>query len=142
MAGFNGLNPLQHKDMANPCQIHARFTRPSHQGSGLSSAFAQMFKDETLVDVTLSCGNHQIHAHRLVLSACSPYFRNMFEKQANPFHYPIINIDNIYIEDLRLVLEFMYRGEVMIPQDRLSTVLRCATSLEVEGFPTDLTLSQ
>lgn len=126
--------------MANNQCPSIRFIRSSNQGSGLSSAFAQMFKDETLVDVTLSCGNNQIHAHRLVLSACSPYFRNMFEKQANPFHYPIVNIDNIYIEDLKLVLEFMYRGEVMIPHDRLATVLRCATSLEVDGFPTDLSL--
>lgn len=101
-----------------------------------------MYKDETLVDVTLSCGNHQVHAHRLVLSACSPYFRNMFEKQANPFHYPIVNIDNIYIEDLKLVLEFMYKGEVLIPHERLATVVRCATSLEVDGFPTDMNLVQ
>lgn len=128
--------------MANNQCPTIKFTRFINQGSGLSSAFAQMYKDETLVDVTLSCGDHQIHAHRLVLSACSPYFRNMFEKQANPFHYPIVNIDNIYIEDMKLVLEFMYRGEVMIPHDRLANVLRCATSLEVEGFPTDLTMSQ
>lgn len=119
-----------------------RFIRSSNQGSGLSPAFAQMYKDETLVDVTLSCGNHQVRAHRLVLSACSTYFRNMFEKQANPFYYPIVNMDNVYIDDLKLVLEFMYRGEVLIPQERLPTVLRCATSLEVDGFPTDLAMGQ
>ena len=111
-----------------------RFIRSPNQGSALSVAFAQMYEDNSLVDVTLNCGSHQIHAHRLVLSACSPYFRNMFEKQANPFHYPIVNMDNIYVEDLKMVLEFMYKGEVMIPQERLDTVTRCASSLEVDGF--------
>lgn len=101
-----------------------------------------MYKDETLVDVTIVCGNHQVQAHRLVLSACSPFFRNMLEKQFNPFHYPMITINNIYIEDLKLVLEFMYRGEVVVPHDRLAAVLRCATSLEVDGFPTDLAMIQ
>lgn len=96
-----------------------------------------MYKDESLVDVTLSCGSNQVHAHRLVLSACSSYFRNMFEKQANPFHYPIVTIDNVYIEDLKLVLEFMYRGEVMVPHDRLTSVLRCASNLEVDDFRVD-----
>lgn len=124
----------------NQCQT-IRFIRTLNQGSALPTAFAQMYKDGSLVDVTLSCGDQQIHAHRVVLSACSPYFRNMFEKQANPFHYPIVNIDNIYIEDLKLVLEFMYRGEVMIPQDRLAHVLRCANSLEVDGFPTDMNMT-
>jgi hypothetical protein len=113
-----------------------RFIKSTSQGSAI---FSQFYKDETLVDVTLSCiqSNHQINAHRLVLAACSPYFRNMFEKQSNPL-YPIVNIDNIYVEDLRLVLEFMYKGEVMIPNERLANVVRCATSLEVDGFPTDL----
>lgn len=128
--------------MANNQCPTIRFIKSTNQGSALSAAFAQMYKDETLVDVTLSCGNHQIHAHRLVLSACSPYFRNMFEKQANPFHYPIVNIDNIYIEDLKLVLEFIYKGEVLIPHERLGNVVRCAASLEVDGFPTDLSMVQ
>lgn len=111
-----------------------RFVRSSSQA--LSTNFAQMYKDGLLADVTLSCGDHQIQAHRLVLSACSPYFRNMFEKQANPYQYPIVNIDNVYFEDLKLVLEFMYKGEVVIPHDRLNSVLRCATNLEVDGFNT------
>lgn len=118
----------------NQC-VPIKFIKSSPQG--LSSAFAQMYKDGTLVDVTLSCGDQQIHAHRLVLSAGSTYFRNMFEKPSNPFHYPYVNLDHIYIEDLKLILEFMYKGEVVIPQDRLDTVLRSATSLEVDGFPTD-----
>lgn len=126
--------------MANSQCPTIRFIKSNSQGSGLSSAFAQMYKDETMVDVTLSCGNHQVHAHRLVLAACSPYFRNMFEKQANPFQYPIVNMDHIYIEDLKLVLEFMYRGEVMVPHERLATVIRCATNLEVDGFQTDLNM--
>lgn len=126
--------------MANNQCATIKFIR--HSNHALASAFAQMYKDETLVDVTLSCGNHQINAHRLVLSACSPYFRNMFEKQAHPFHYPIVNIDNMYVEDLKLLLEFMYRGEVMIPHDRIAAVMNCATTLEVDGFSIDLGLLQ
>lgn len=127
------------ENMANNQCPTIRFIKSSNQ-AGMAAAFAQMYKDETLVDVTLSCGDHQVHAHRLVLSACSTYFKNMFEKPANPFYYPIVTIDNMYIEDLKLVLEFMYRGEVMIPHERLATVSRCATSLEVDGFPTDLAM--
>lgn len=99
-----------------------------------------MYKDETLVDVTLCCGDQQILAHRLVLSACSPFFRNIFEKQANPYHYPIITIDNVYVEDLKLLLEFMYRGEVTVPHERLSSVARCAANLQVDGFQSELNM--
>lgn len=112
-----------------------RFIKSTNQGSAMSAAFAQMFKDETLVDVTLVVGPNELRAHRLVLSACSSYFRKIFEKQTNPYFYPIINIDHIYADDLRLVLEFMYKGEVMIPNERWASVARCANSLEVDGFP-------
>lgn len=106
----------------------------------MSAAFAQMYKDETLVDVTLVVGSSEVRAHRVVLSACSPYFRKIFENQANQhqYCYPIINIANHYADDLRLVLEFMYKGEVMVPNERWTSVVRCASSLEVDGFPTNL----
>ena len=106
--------------MANTQCSTIRFIRSSNQGSGLSSAFTQMYKDEMLVDVTLSCGNQQIQAHRLVLSACSPYFRNMFEKQANPFHYPIVNMDDFYVEDLKFVLEFMAKSLYHMTDSQMS----------------------
>lgn len=110
--------------------------------SGLSLAFAQMYKDESLVDVTLSCGNEQIHAHKLVLSACSPYFRNIFEKQNNTFHYPIVYIDNMDMQDLRSIVEFMYKGEIYIPEDRLNSLINCANNLQIEGLVHDSGLNE
>lgn len=115
---------------------HIRFIKSTGQYPNLSSAFAQMYKDEALVDVTINVGNQKVQAHRLVLASCSPYFRDMFSKQANPFHYPIVNMEETDFEDLKLVIEFMYRGEVMIPQDRYQDVVRLANRLEIEGFPT------
>ena len=44
--------------------------------SSLSSTFKDLLAKEKFVDCTLSCGasGHTINAHRVVLSACSPYF--------------------------------------------------------------------
>lgn len=39
------------------------------------SVFAQLLNSESLVDVTLSADGRQIQAHRVVLSACSSYFK-------------------------------------------------------------------
>jgi hypothetical protein len=35
--------------------------------------------EEDFVDVTLSCESQQYSAHKVVLSACSPYFRKLLK---------------------------------------------------------------
>ena len=35
--------------------------------------------EEDFVDVTLSCEGRKIHAHRMLLSACSSYFKDVFK---------------------------------------------------------------
>ena len=43
---------------------------------------------ESLVDVTLSCEGRSLKAHKLVLSACSPYFKALFQEHVD--NHPIV----------------------------------------------------
>ena len=43
--------------------------------STILSVFDTLLEEESLVDVTLSTDGQFLRAHRIVLSACSPYFR-------------------------------------------------------------------
>ncbi|KAI9581699.1 hypothetical protein GQX74_010016 [Glossina fuscipes] len=49
--------------------------------SSITSAFENLRDDEDFVDVTLACEGRSIKAHRVVLSACSPYFRDLLKKK-------------------------------------------------------------
>ena len=44
-----------------------------------TSAFESLRDDEDFVDITLACEGRQIKAHKMVLSACSPYFRSLLK---------------------------------------------------------------
>lgn len=101
---------------------------------GLAAVFEDMYLNERLVDVTLSCSDGQLQAHRLVLAASSPYFSSLFAKIVNPFHYPVIIIKDMLIEDLRLVVDFMYKGQLTINQDRLVNLVKCAENLQIAGL--------
>jgi hypothetical protein len=57
-------------------------TRPQHYclkwnnyQSYVAEIFTQLLHTESMVDVTLCAEGHKIRAHRIVLSACSPYFQ-------------------------------------------------------------------
>ena len=43
------------------------------------SSFRRLKEEEDFVDVTLACNSKQFTAHKVVLSACSPYFRRLLK---------------------------------------------------------------
>jgi len=43
------------------------------------SSFRHLKENEDFVDVTLACNSQQFTAHKVVLSACSPYFRKLLK---------------------------------------------------------------
>ncbi|XP_053204691.1 longitudinals lacking protein, isoforms H/M/V-like [Panonychus citri] len=100
----------------------------------LAEHFEKMFKDESMVDETLSCGDGIIKAHKMILSVCSSYFKNIFVKFNNPYQYPIVIIKDMPFEDLRAIIEFIYRGEVTVAHNNLKSVLRSAEALKVKGL--------
>ena len=42
------------------------------------SSFGKLRGDQDFTDVTLACEDLQIEAHKLILSTCSPFFRELF----------------------------------------------------------------
>ena len=47
------------------------------------TSFRHLKEDEDFVDVTLACNSQQFTAHKVVLSACSPYFKKLLKVSWN-----------------------------------------------------------
>uniref|UniRef100_V5IES0 Putative maternal protein required for meiosis n=1 Tax=Ixodes ricinus TaxID=34613 RepID=V5IES0_IXORI len=103
----------------------------NHQ-SNMLVVFEQLLSNEALVDVTLACEGHSLKAHRMVLSACSPFFQALFVE--NPCQHPIVILKDMRYMDLKAIVEFMYKGEVNVSQDQLSALLKTAEALKVKGL--------
>ncbi|XP_020295982.1 protein tramtrack, beta isoform-like isoform X3 [Pseudomyrmex gracilis] len=98
----------------------------------ITCAFDTLRTDEDLVDVTLSCEGKKIRAHKMLLSACSTYFRDLFKE--NPCQHPIIIFRNVKFDDLAALVDFMYQGEVNVVQEQLGSFLSTAGLLAVQGL--------
>ncbi|XP_030754800.1 protein jim lovell-like isoform X3 [Sitophilus oryzae] len=103
----------------------------NHQ-SNLLTVFDQLLHDESFVDVTLAVEGQLLRAHKMVLSACSPYFQALFVN--HPDKHPIVILKDVPYSDMKSLLDFMYRGEVSVDQDRLTHFLRVAESLRIKGL--------
>lgn len=52
----------------------------------------------------------------------------------NPCKHPVVIFKNVKFDDLSSIVEFMYKGEVSISQDSLSSFLHVAEMLQVRGL--------
>lgn len=150
--------------------------------SNMVNSFKHLRDEKSFTDVTLgNVAQHTIHfknkihlgipfflntacegqtckAHKMVLSACSPYFKSLLEVsfphqgiyhiinllymnvcfclflQENPSKHPIIILKDVPFAHLQAILEFMYAGEVNVAQDQLPAFLKTAERLKVKGL--------
>jgi len=100
--------------------------------TNISTAFRELRDDKDFFDVTLACDDDQIQAHKVILSACSPFFRNILRR--NPHQNPLLYLKGVKFTDLQSVLNFMYHGEVNVAQDELNSFLAVAEDLRVKGL--------
>ncbi|XP_012270016.1 protein abrupt isoform X3 [Orussus abietinus] len=100
--------------------------------SSILSSFRHLRDEEDFVDVTLACDSSSFTAHKVVLSACSPYFRRLLK--ANPCQHPIVILRDVASSDMESLLRFMYHGEVHVGQEQLGAFLKTAQMLQVRGL--------
>lgn len=117
------------KSSANPQQFCLRW---NNYQTNLTNVFDQLLQNESFVDVTLACDGNSIKAHKMVLSACSPYFQSLFHD--NPCQHPIVIMRDVKWPELTAVVEFMYKGEINVRQEQIAPLLRVAEMLKIRGL--------
>ncbi|XP_046396282.1 longitudinals lacking protein, isoforms H/M/V isoform X6 [Ischnura elegans] len=103
----------------------------NHQ-STLISVFDTLLESETLVDVTLAAEGQYLKAHKVVLSACSQYFQELLCHHLEK--HPIIILKDVTFQELKALIDYMYRGEVNVSQEQLSALIKTAESLKIKGL--------
>uniref|UniRef100_A0AAR5PZ94 BTB domain-containing protein n=1 Tax=Dendroctonus ponderosae TaxID=77166 RepID=A0AAR5PZ94_DENPD len=114
----------------------------NHQPNFIS-VFSSLLNSESLVDVTLAAEGKHLQAHKVVLSACSSYFQSLFT--INPCQHPIVILKDVKFLDLKVMVDFMYYGEVNVSQEQLPYILKTAEMLKIKGLaeiPVEQTLSK
>ena len=91
------------------------------------------FKDDPdFFDVTLACEDEQVQAHKIIISACSPFFRKVLKRHRH--NVPLLYLKGVRYKDLVALLTFMYHGEVNVAQNDINQFLATAEELQVKGL--------
>ena len=89
---------------------------------------------ERFVDITLSCDGQTLKAHKLVLCSGSLFFEKLLQRDDNCSSCPIVHFHGVDMLHLRLLVDFMYLGEVDVPSSELEQFINLADALEVKGL--------
>lgn len=102
-----------------------------------SKSFKILRKEKEFFDVTLVSDDEvQISAHKVILSACSSFFKSILKN--NPHSHPLLYLGGVNSENLSFIMDYIYQGEVQIYQSNLNSFLEAAQKLKIDGLLSDI----
>ncbi|XP_063708981.1 uncharacterized protein LOC134837528 [Culicoides brevitarsis] len=103
--------------------------------TSLLSSLPGLLDQSHLTDVTLSAEGRTIKAHKIILSACSTFFAELFKNlDATPHQHPVIILPGTSFPSIVALMQFMYAGEVNVFEEQISNLLSLAETLGIKGL--------
>ena len=65
--------------------------------------------------MTISADDETFEAHKLILSACSPYFRSLLNR--SPCRHPVIYLNDVSADHVATLLKYMYVGQIAVKKE-------------------------
>jgi len=98
-----------------------------------TSTFRDLLSVQEFSDVTLVCDDDkQVFAHKVILSACSPFFRRILLN--NPHQHPLIYLTGVSKHFLTSMVAFMYLGQTNVAQEDLTGFMAAASKFQIKGL--------
>ena len=105
--------------------------------TNISSSLSDLYTETSYTDVTLVSDDQiQFHAHKFILSACSPVMKNLL--LSNPHSHPLIYLRGIKQQELGSILQFLYHGEALIHENRANILFENAKVLQIKHLVNSL----
>ena len=83
-------------------------------------------RQKTIKSITLKCNIKYLYIYIL--------FQNMFKSQFLNDKHPVVIMKDVEFENLKSLVEYMYKGEANVPQHMLSAFIKDAESLQIRGL--------
>ena len=103
--------------------------------NNVSQSFEILRAEREFFDVTLVTEDEcQVQAHKLVLAACSPFFKKVLRNNQHLHLHPLLYLSGVHSSVLKSVLDFIYMGEVSVEQQNLEQFLAISQKLKLKGL--------
>uniref|UniRef100_A0A8C3AX05 Kelch-like family member 41a n=1 Tax=Cyclopterus lumpus TaxID=8103 RepID=A0A8C3AX05_CYCLU len=102
------------------------------QSTLLQDGLKELLNENKLIDCVLKVGDRSIPCHRLILAACSPYFRELyFSADGKEMDTMEVVLENMDPNVMEAIVNYMYSAEIDINENNVQDVLAAAHRLQI-----------
>lgn len=98
----------------------------------LQDGLKELLNENKLIDCVLKIGDRSIPCHRLILAACSPYFRELFfSEDGTETEKREVVLENLDPGVMEVIVNYMYSAEIDINDNNVQDILAVANRFQI-----------
>ncbi|KAM6934340.1 kelch-like protein 41a [Xenentodon cancila] len=102
------------------------------QSTLLQDGLKELLNENKLIDCILKVGDRSIPCHRLILAACSPYFRELFfTEDGKEVDRKEVLLENLDPNMMEVIVNYMYSAEIDINDNNVQDILALANRFQI-----------
>ncbi|KAG2458612.1 kelch-like protein 40b [Polypterus senegalus] len=105
-----------------------------YQQTLLQDGLNDLLETDKFVDCVLKVKGKEFRCHRLVLAACSPYFRAMFLSDMEESKKKEIVMEDVEPEIMGLLIKYIYTSEIEITEKNVQDIFAAANMFQVPSI--------
>uniref|UniRef100_A0A8C7DZ35 Kelch like family member 40 n=1 Tax=Naja naja TaxID=35670 RepID=A0A8C7DZ35_NAJNA len=105
-----------------------------YQQTLLQDGLKDMLDHQKFLDCVLKVKGKEFPCHRLVLAACSPYFRAMFLSDIEESQKKEVNLEDVDPEVMSKILHYIYTSELEITEQNVQDIFSVANMFQIPSI--------
>ncbi|NXJ10499.1 KLH41 protein, partial [Odontophorus gujanensis] len=102
-----------------------------YQSTLLQDGLKELLEEKKFVDCSLKAGDRSLPCHRLILSACSPYFREYFLSEQNEEKKKEVVLDNVDPNILDMIVKYLYSATIDLNDSNVQDIFALASRFQI-----------
>lgn len=103
------------------------------QSTLLQDGLKELLNENKFVDCTLKVGDRCFPCHRLILAACSPYFRDIFFSEDGKVKEDLkeVSLDDVDPNILDMIIKYLYSAEIELTDGNVQEIFALANRFQI-----------
>ncbi|KAM4698806.1 kelch-like protein 41 [Rhinophrynus dorsalis] len=102
-----------------------------YQSTLLQDGLKELLDENKFVDCFLKAGDKSIPCHRLILAACSPYFREFFLSDESEEKKKNMELDNVDPNVMEAILKYLYSADIDLNDANVQDIFALASRFQI-----------
>ncbi|KAM9304863.1 kelch-like protein 41 [Gastrophryne carolinensis] len=102
-----------------------------YQSTLLQDGLKELLEENKFVDCFLKAGDKTLPCHRLILAACSPYFREFFLSDESEEKKKNMELDNVDPAIMEAILKYIYSADIDLNDANVQDIFALASRFQI-----------